>query len=297
MSPTPPNLSKPSKLPQRFSEAFARRPARSPRGLVPGRRVWISLGWGGAVAAVCALGIPLVSSGVLTSDGGDEVAAGSSVLVASPTPSLTPSATPTPTLTPSPRSAPPAGTAKRTPKAAEEPAVAQAPNPPGTVATVTATAKAKAPAAKKTSAAKAKTKIRTTAEPTPSQDFSRPVGRISGHYDGFVGKCIQLVGSALQLYGCDGGSDQQWSFAANGTLQKGGRCLSLSGRSTGDGTRVVMAACDSTTVTQWRVSGAYDIVNVAADKCLDVANAGTANGTPLQIAWCSGNAAQKWTVP
>lgn len=58
-----------------------------------------------------------------------------------------------------------------------------------------------------------------------------------------------------------------------------------------------MASCDSTTVTQWRYSAAYDIVNVAADKCLDVANAATTDGSPLQIAWCSGNAAQKWTVP
>ncbi|MGW1715428.1 RICIN domain-containing protein [Streptomyces sp. NPDC002156] len=280
----------PSKHPQRFSETFARKPARSPRGLVPGRRVWAGLGWGGALAGVCALVVSLASSGVFAS-GDDEVPAASSVRVAPPTPSLTPTPTPTPTPTLSPKSAPPARTPAKTPQKAANPAAPQAPANPGTVATVTA--KAKAPAAKKTAAAQPKA----TAASTPSQDFSRPVGQISGHYDGFVGKCVQLVGSALKLYGCDGGSDQKWTFAANGTLQKGGRCLSLAGRSTNDGTRVVMAACDSTTVTQWRVSGAYDIVNVAADKCLDVANASTADGSPLQIAWCSGNAAQKWTVP
>ncbi|WP_326659243.1 RICIN domain-containing protein [Streptomyces canus] len=275
---------KPSKLPQRFSETFANRPAPSPRGLVPGRRVWISLGWAGAVAAVCALGIPLAGSGVLASDDGTEVAAANGITAASPTPS------PTPSL----KSASPSRTPEKTAKETGKPDTAQAQNNPGTVATVTATASARPPAAEKTSAAGSKA----TPEPTtPTQDFSRPVGQISGHYDGFIGKCVQLVGNSLQLYGCDGGSDQQWRFAANGTLQKGGRCLSLAGRATSDGTGVVMAACDSTKVTQWRVSGAYDIVNVAADKCLDVANASTADGAPLQIAWCSGNAAQKWTVP
>ncbi|WP_328440724.1 RICIN domain-containing protein [Streptomyces sp. NBC_00444] len=275
---------KPSKSPQRFSETFAGRPARSPRGLVPGRRVWISLGWAGAVAAVCALAIPLAGGGGPASDDGAEVAAASGI----------PAAPPAPSPTPSPESPRPSRTPAKTTKETGTPDTAQAPNHPGTVATVTATASSKPPAAKQKPAPETR---RTPESTTPAQDFSRPVGQISGHYDGFVGKCVQLVGSALQLYGCDGGSDQQWQFAADGTLRKNGRCLSLAGRSSSDGTRVVMASCDSTTVTQWRYSAAYDIVNVAADKCLDVANAATTDGAPLQIAWCSGNAAQKWTVP
>jgi len=44
------------------------------------------------------------------------------------------------------------------------------------------------------------------------------------------------------------------------------------------------------------VTGARDIVNIAANKCLDVTDNNSANGTRLQIWECGGGANQKWTV-
>ncbi|UIX34071.1 hypothetical protein [Streptomyces sp. GQFP] len=88
----------PDKQPKGFSEAFARKPARSPRGLVPGRRVWISLGWGGGAVVVLALGIPLIGGDALTSGDSDKVTAAEAI-PGSPTPTPTPSPTPTPTRT------------------------------------------------------------------------------------------------------------------------------------------------------------------------------------------------------
>nr|MCL7021250.1 hypothetical protein [Vibrio vulnificus] len=53
----------------RFAETFARSPSRPPRGLVPGRRVWTSLGSGAVLAAATILAVPLLSANVF--DGGD----------------------------------------------------------------------------------------------------------------------------------------------------------------------------------------------------------------------------------
>ncbi|WP_320784294.1 RICIN domain-containing protein [Streptomyces sp. CRN 30] len=288
-----------------FSDTFRHRPARAPHGLAPGRRVWATLGWAAAVSATVTFSAALASSGVLdreeetpTSPTSDRIALGGGTVPSEPT--ATPSASPSPSPSEKEKK-------KRDEKeksagdpdgAAEEQAVVR----PAAPVTVTAEAdpdedeKKSSGSSKSGSSSGGSEKSGTTAK-KQTQDFSRPVGRISGLYDPFIGRCVQLVGSGLRSYTCDGGADQNWQFASDGTLRKDGRCLSLAGRDTGDGTPVVMASCDSTNVTQWRYSSGNDIVNVAADKCLDVAAAATSDGTPLQIAYCSGNSAQKWAVP
>lgn len=115
-SPKPTKPTKPSeaakfpetgKQPKGFSQTFAGKPARSPRGLVPGRRVWISLGWAGALTAVVALGVPLVGSDVFDSEDSNEVVAAENIPSSpTPTPSLTPTPSPTPTPTPTPAKTP-----------------------------------------------------------------------------------------------------------------------------------------------------------------------------------------------
>ncbi|MGI5439239.1 ricin-type beta-trefoil lectin domain protein [Streptomyces shenzhenensis] len=285
-----------------FAEAFRQRPARAPHGLVPGRRVWVTLGWAAAVSATVTVSA-VVAAGTGRHDADEITTASADRTVPAPTASApgTPS--------PSPESPEPsASESKKTEShvksdqhrvvrpAAPVTVTQQAPASGGGRSSGAAKSSGEKSAAEKGSTEKSTTEKSATVK-APAQDFSRPLGPIVGRYDAFVGRCVQLVGTALQLYPCDGGADQNWQFAANGTLRKDGRCLSLAGRSTGDGTRVVMAACDTTNTTQWRYSPGNDIVNVAADKCLDVANASTAAGTPLQIAWCSGNAAQKWNVP
>jgi len=153
-SPKPTNQ---PKQPRGFSQTFARKPARSPHGLVPGRRVWISLGWGGALAAVLALGVPLVGSGVFDSEDSNEVVAAENIPSSpTPTPSLTPSLSPTPTPTPTP-----AKTKAATPTAE---AVVQA--PPVVVAPKTSPA---APAAPKQTSGTGSSGSGTTQEVTKPQ--------------------------------------------------------------------------------------------------------------------------------
>ncbi|MDO0933011.1 hypothetical protein QQY66_15415 [Streptomyces sp. DG2A-72] len=132
-SPKTSKSSKSSKSPNGFSDTFARKPARSPRGLVPGRRVWLSLGWGGALTVVVAVGLTLVGSDVFTPDDSSGVVTAETIPT-SPAPSLTPSPTPTPTPT----------RTKSTPTAE---AVVQAPPPVVTPEPSSAAPVASAPAA------------------------------------------------------------------------------------------------------------------------------------------------------
>ncbi|MYV48099.1 RICIN domain-containing protein [Streptomyces sp. SID2888] len=280
---------------QRFADTFRDKPARAPRGLVPGRRVWATVGWTAAATATVTLSASLAQHVRFGDDGQDAT----TVTAASAAPVAAEPASPSSSEpTPSASSASPGEKPAQQKKTVEHITVQQPPVAPDAPRTEekktepTTSDTAEKPAKKPTT-----TTPKTEKAQAPAQDVSGPVGAISGRYDAFVGKCVQLVGSALQLYPCNGSADQQWKFASDGTLRKNGRCLTTAGRSTQDGARVVMNTCDATDVMQWRHSAGHDIVNVAADKCLDVAGADTANGTPLQIAWCSGNAAQKWNVP
>ncbi|WP_129286923.1 RICIN domain-containing protein [Streptomyces sp. GZWMJZ-114] len=308
---------------QTFADTFRQRPARAPHGLVPSRRVWVTLGWAAAVSATVTLSAVAARATVLDDDGKESPALAASDtsarVAADPaaSPSGSPTSSPSPSQSPSKEAAKPqeksgsGGSGGGGPVSGGAPAGAPAAPPTGTQeksGTGGSGGGSDGGAAK--SEAKKDTKDEKPSGSSgssggnapkkaqaPAQDFSRPLGAIVGRYGDFQGHCVQLAGSSLKLYPCDGGADQQWQFAKDGTLRKNGRCLSLAGRSTNDGTYAVMAGCDSTNVTQWRYSPGNDIVNVAADKCLDVANASTAGGTPLQIAWCSGNWAQKWNVP
>ncbi|MYV99419.1 hypothetical protein GT354_14210, partial [Streptomyces sp. SID3343] len=46
-----------------LAQAYARRPARPRRGLVPGRRVWVSLASAAGIAAVTTLAVAVAQSG------------------------------------------------------------------------------------------------------------------------------------------------------------------------------------------------------------------------------------------
>nr|WP_245240617.1 RICIN domain-containing protein [Streptomyces spiramenti] len=137
------------------------------------------------------------------------------------------------------------------------------------------------------------------APPVSEEPAREQFPTVKGRLVGLNGTCAQPrdggIGSGVMITGCNGGGAQQWTFHADGTLRNGGRCLSLSGGSTADGTSVVMDNCQGTSDRlQWRYSPAWDVVNIASNQCLDVANGNASHGTHLQIAWCSGNPAQKW---
>ncbi|MFF9019274.1 non-reducing end alpha-L-arabinofuranosidase family hydrolase [Streptomyces eurythermus] len=107
---------------------------------------------------------------------------------------------------------------------------------------------------------------------------------------------VQTDGTALQLYDCWGGTNQQWTLTdAKQLTVYGTKCLDVPGHATTSGTKVQIWACSGGTNQQWQVKSDGTVVAVESGLCLEAAGAGTANGTAVQIGTCNGGSNQKWT--
>ncbi|MFJ3209616.1 non-reducing end alpha-L-arabinofuranosidase family hydrolase [Streptomyces flaveolus] len=106
----------------------------------------------------------------------------------------------------------------------------------------------------------------------------------------------QTNGTALQIYDCWGGTNQQWTLTDSNQLTVyGNSCLDVPGHATTAGTRVQIWACSGGANQQWRVNADGTVVGVESGLCLEAAGAGTANGTAVQLWTCNGGSNQKWT--
>ncbi|MER6847261.1 non-reducing end alpha-L-arabinofuranosidase family hydrolase [Streptomyces flaveolus] len=106
----------------------------------------------------------------------------------------------------------------------------------------------------------------------------------------------QTNGTALQIYDCWGGTNQQWTLTDSNQLTVyGNSCLDVPGHATTAGTRVQIWACSGGANQQWRVNADGTVVGVESGLCLEAASAGTANGTAVQLWTCNGGSNQKWT--
>ncbi len=103
-------------------------------------------------------------------------------------------------------------------------------------------------------------------------------------------------GSRIQIWDCNGGSNQQWTVASNGTLQVYGKCMDITGANYGNGTGIDLWDCNGGANQQWRVANGT-LVNPASGKCLDDPGSNTVNGTQLDLWTCNGGSNQQWTIP
>jgi hypothetical protein len=115
-------------------------------------------------------------------------------------------------------------------------------------------------------------------------------------------RCLDVPGAAtangtlLEIYDCNGGSNQQWTSLSNGELQVyGNKCLDVPGHATTAGTRVQIYDCNDGANQQWTLNSNGTVVGRESGLCLDVTGAGTANGTAVEIWTCTGGSNQKWT--
>ncbi|MBE1878561.1 RICIN domain-containing protein [Myceligenerans pegani] len=116
------------------------------------------------------------------------------------------------------------------------------------------------------------------------------------------GKCLDLTdgstanGTQPQMWTCYAGSaNQTVTFADDGSVRLKGKCLDLAENNTSDGAVVHVWDCYSSVATQrWALTGAGDLVNLAADKCLDIKDGNMADGAKLQVWTCTGASHQKW---
>ncbi|MGW2033396.1 endo-1,4-beta-xylanase [Streptomyces sp. NPDC001356] len=114
------------------------------------------------------------------------------------------------------------------------------------------------------------------------------------------GRCVDVPnastadGTQVQLYDCNGATNQQWTLSDAGELKVyGNKCLDAGG--TGNGTRVQIYSCWGGDNQKWRLNSDGSIVGVQSGLCLDAVGGGTANGTLIQLYSCSNGSNQRWT--
>jgi hypothetical protein len=106
---------------------------------------------------------------------------------------------------------------------------------------------------------------------------------------------VTTNGTLLDIWDCNGGTNQQWTSLSNGELQVyGSKCLDVPGHAKTAGTRVDIWDCNAGANQLWTLNSDGTVVGRESGLCLDVTGAGTANGTTVEIWTCSGSSNQKW---
>jgi len=117
------------------------------------------------------------------------------------------------------------------------------------------------------------------------------------------GRCIDVPnattsnGTQVQLWDCNGNSNQRWTYTSSKQLMVyGNKCLDASGGGTSNGTAVIIWDCNGQTNQQWNVNSNGSISGVQSGLCLDASGAATANGTKIQLYSCWGGSNQQWSL-
>ncbi len=142
----------------------------------------------------------------------------------------------------------------------------------------------------------------TSPPPTSPPPTSPPPGgqQIVGQQSG---RCVDISGSTTangtqaQLWDCNGGTNQRWTYtAAKQLMVYGSKCLDASGQGTANGTAAIIWDCNGQANQQWNLNSNGTITGVQSGLCLDASGAGTANGTKIQLWSCGGGSNQQWSL-
>ena len=120
---------------------------------------------------------------------------------------------------------------------------------------------------------------------------------------GQSGRCVDVPGATtnngtqVQLWDCNGQTNQRWTATSGKQLQVyGNKCLDASGQGTTNGTQVIIWDCNGQTNQQWNLNTNGTITGVQSGLCLDANGGGTANGTKLILWSCNGQQNQQWSL-
>ena len=128
--------------------------------------------------------------------------------------------------------------------------------------------------------------------PPPSGDAKRIVGAQSGRCVD-VPSASQTNGTRVQLYDCNGQTNQAWTLTSSKQLSVyGSMCLDAAG--SGNGAAVQIYSCHGQANQQWNVNSNGTISGVQSGRCLDVW--GTGNGQQIQLYDCHGQANQRFSL-
>jgi alpha-galactosidase len=111
------------------------------------------------------------------------------------------------------------------------------------------------------------------------------------------GPYVFFPGDGEEIWGCNGGINQEYSPTPAGELRVMGatECLDVYDNQTAPGTKVELWPCNGGANQKWTVASNGTIVGQQSGLCLDVTGAATAAGTPLEIWTCNGQSNQQWS--
>lgn len=116
------------------------------------------------------------------------------------------------------------------------------------------------------------------------------------------GRCLDINnsttanGTQTQLWDCNGGSNQRWTYTAGKQLVVyGNKCLGV-GQAAGNGTPAAIWDCSGQADQQWNINPDGTITAVQSGLCLDASGQGTTNGTKVQLWSCAAGANQLWRL-
>ena len=114
-------------------------------------------------------------------------------------------------------------------------------------------------------------------------------------------KCLDVPnkatdnGTAVTIFDCNGGENQQFTATAKGELRVyGTKCLEARQSGVKPGTVVDIFDCTGAANQQWTLPASRVITAKQSGLCLDVLDAGTAFGTPVVLWTCAGAPNQLW---
>ena len=110
--------------------------------------------------------------------------------------------------------------------------------------------------------------------------------------------CLDIAGGAkrghgAQLFNCNRGDNQRFSFVNSGEIRVDGYCLDVQGESHDDGARAIAWKCNGQANQRWRVHG-NTIRSEMNGKCLTVMDGRGAALTPVVLWPCTGRQNQRW---
>src|SRR6185369_10495798 len=103
-------------------------------------------------------------------------------------------------------------------------------------------------------------------------------------------RCLEVPNSSMtngvqmDIWDCNGGSNQSWTYTSAGELRVyGNKCMDVAGATaTAPGTKVEIWDCNGGANQQWVLGGNGTIVGVGSGICLNPKSSGTSNGTLIE---------------
>jgi alpha-galactosidase len=111
---------------------------------------------------------------------------------------------------------------------------------------------------------------------------------------------VTTPGTKVDIWDCDGGPNQAWTFTSAGELKAGGLCLDANDGGTAAGTKLIVWTCHGGTNQKFKLNADGSITGTQSGLCVDVTGgdkpAGNVNGTQLELWGCNDDANQNWQL-